>query len=95
MSPRVLLSCRRGPAQHGLEERPARRHPEAVHQERDAPEVATDDVVLLPGEGPEGVAVPAPGLERYEMRVTTDLLLDRLELAPDLVDQLPPTPAGG
>src|SRR5712692_6587479 len=82
---------RRLSAEHRLEERSARRCPEAVHQERDAPEVAADDVVLLSREAGEVLAAHAARLKRGEGRVMTDLLLDRFQLAPDLLDQ----PLGG
>ncbi len=82
---------RRLSAEHRLEERSARRCPEAVHQERDAPEVAADDVVLLSREAGEVLAAHAARLKRGEVRVTTDLLLDRFQLTPNLLDQ----PLGG
>ena len=86
LKPRVVHSYggREGPerrqrrrlaAEHRLEERPARRRSEAVHQKRDASEVAADSVVLLPREAGEVLTTHLPRFERRKVRMATDLLL--------------------
>jgi hypothetical protein len=99
LKPRVVHSYRgrEGPerrqrrrlaAEHRLEERPARRRSEAVHQEHDASEVAADSVVLLPREAGEVLTTHVPRFERRKVRMATDLLLYGVQLAPELLDQL-------
>src|SRR6266481_6414677 len=70
-----------------LDERPARRRVEAMHQERDAPKIAADDVVLLSREAGEILPAHASRLQRGKVGVTPDLLLDELQFVADLLDQ--------
>src|SRR5262249_5839266 len=70
------------------QERPAGQRPVTCQDVRDATHVTGDDVVLLPGEGPEVGSFQPPGLEPFQVRMAENPLIERLEIASDVIHEL-------